>query len=67
MYDQLWLTYLDCEFDVYNEIGADEDYTMIICNTPSDKGYEDDVMFFILDKSVIPDLKIPPSYRYVLN
>jgi hypothetical protein len=67
MYDQLWLTYLDCEFDVYNEIGGDEDYTMIICNTPSDKGYEDDVMFFILDKSVIPNLKIPPSYRYVLN
>jgi hypothetical protein len=44
-----------------------DEYVMIVCNSPVDAGYEDDIMFFLFFKEYFETFQIPEAYRYAVN
>ncbi|MEM7737144.1 MAG: hypothetical protein AAF267_15285 [Deinococcota bacterium] len=60
-----WLNYFDFQFSFAQM--SPEDYIILHCVGPHDKGYEGDKMYFLMAKDIYEQLEIPASYTARLN
>ena len=60
-----WLNFFDLQFSIAQDMP--EDYVILHCVGPHDRGYEGDVMYFLGDRQLYLQLNIPSKYRLSLN